>query len=442
MDSRKTAITMFRAAVASVQPQQLLPAYLYSDENGLQILGEYIPWNPEQKIWIVGAGKASAAMARVAEQILGDHLQGGLVITKYAHSLPLKKIECREAGHPVPDLKGVAATRELITLLQQTAPDDLIICLLSGGASALLADLPDGASLADLQQVFSALLASGADISEVNTVRKHLSAMKGGQLPGYAPKAWWFTLMISDVPGDDSAIIGSGPTVPDNRSFGDACEILQRYQLWNSLPVSIRNHLELGYTGQIPDTPKSDDPIFLRVKNQIIGSNKLAVEAAKKYAVSAGLHLMEYPEGFTGNTSAVADSVLTAIRNYQGLLPVCLVTGGESTVVVTGEGKGGRNQHLALTIKVDLERVPLSPGLSITILCAGTDGTDGPTDAAGAIVDLELMKQAGSLDLSAQTFWENQDAYHFFEAAGGLLKTGATQTNVMDLVIVILDAKS
>lgn len=438
---RQAAISIFHTAVAAVQPQRLLHSHLQADENRLQILDESIPWSTKQKIWIVGAGKAAAAMAKVAEQILGDHLHGGLIITKYDHALPLEKIQCREAGHPVPDLQGVEASRELIGLLLQTAPDDIIICLLSGGASALLADLPNGASLADLQQVFSALLASGADIGEVNTIRKHLSAIKGGQLPGFAPKARWFTLMISDVPGDDSAVIGSGPTLPDNRSFADACEIVKHYQLWERLPASVRRHLELGCTGQIPDTPKADDPVFLRVKNQIIGSNRLAVEAAKNYAVSTGLHLMEYPEAFTGDTSAVANAVLTAIRRYQGPLPACLVAGGETTVVVTGKGKGGRNQHLALTIGIELERVPLPPGLNITLLCAGTDGTDGPTDAAGAIVDLELMKKAGSLGLSAQRFWETQDAYHFFEAAGGLLKTGATQTNVMDLVIIILSAK-
>lgn len=441
MDYRPTAISIFKAAVDAVQPQQLLPAHLQAEDNGLLILGEAITWNPKQQLWIIGAGKAAAAMAQVAEQVLGDHLHGGLIVTKYAHALSLQRILCREAGHPVPDQRGVEATRAMLALLQQTAPDDLIIFLLSGGASALLTDLPDGASLADLQQVFSDLLASGADISEVNTVRKHLSAIKGGQLLGYAPKARWFTLMISDVPGDDLSVIGSGPTVPDNRNYQDACGILKQYQLWDRLPGAILRHLELGCNGLIPDTPKADDPIFSRVKNRIIGSNQLAVQSAKQFAALTGLQLMNYPAAFTGDTTAVAGSILAAIHNYNGPLPACLVAGGETTVVVSGKGKGGRSQHLALTICVELSRKPLDAGLNITLLCAGTDGSDGPTDAAGAFVDYTITEQAGLLGLSPYTFWENQDAYHFFQKAGGLFKTGPTQTNVMDLVIVIITAK-
>lgn len=442
MDYRQFAISVFKGAVAAVQPQRLIPAHLRASEAQLEILGETIPWKETGSIWVVGAGKAAAAMAQAVESVVGDHLQGGLILTKYQHALPLQIIQCREAAHPVPDEQGVAATRAMIALLHQVDAEDTVICLLSGGASALWADLPDGASLEDLQQVFSALLNSGADIAEINTVRKHLSSIKGGQLPRFAPQANWFTLMISDVPGDDMAVIGSGPTVPDTRSFEDARNILRHYGIWSQLPDSLRNHLEQGCDGKIPDTPKQGDPIFKRVKNQIVGSNALAIQAAKDMVKAEGWSLIDFPVSLAGNTALAAASLLHSIRSYEGPLPACLIAGGETTVVVTGRGRGGRNQHLALTILSALELDPLPSGWDWTILCAGTDGTDGPTDAAGAIISRDTVRRMSELGLSSQQYLDEQDAYHFFEQTGDLLITGATQTNVMDLVVILLTANS
>ncbi|MBZ5856989.1 glycerate kinase type-2 family protein [Flavihumibacter profundi] len=440
MTTRDKAIQIFKAAVSAVQPEQLIPAHLHYSNNTLQVFNEEFDLTEPRNIYVIGAGKACAAMAKSVEDILGNRITAGIVITKYAHCIPLSTIRCREAEHPVPDEKGLAATAETIELLQQAGVNDIIICLISGGASALWIDIPDGACLADVQMTFRLLLNSGACIDEFNTVRKHISAIKGGQLLRYAPDSNWFSLIISDVPGDNLSVIASGPTVPDTSNFFDVQGILEKYGLADKLPVSVARHIRNGLQGSIPETPKNNDPVFLKVQNKIIGSNHIALDAAAAKAKDLGYAVPLQAGKLDGDAALIAREIIHSCGNYTGHIPACFLYGGETTVAVTRSGKGGRNQHLALSAVCVLasERITIL-NHSITLLAAGTDGTDGPTDAAGAIADADLLVNAGEQGLDPGQYLYNQDAYHFFEAAGGLLKTGATQTNVMDLVVVIVE---
>lgn len=427
------AIAIFNAAVAAVQPAQLIPAQFSQTDSSWVIAGREYIRRPGRQIFVIGAGKASAAMAQAVEGVLGDQVTAGIVVTKYEHSLELKRITCFEAAHPVPDEQGILATQETIRLLQQARPDDLIICLVSGGASALWIDYPPGSGLADMQKTFLALLHSGADIAEINTIRKHLSGIKGGQLVRHAPLCNWISLIISDVPGDDLAVIASGPAFPDSSSFRDAWHIVEKYQLEQKIPDAIARHLKNGLAGLVPETPGEDDEIFNRVQHCIIGNSRMALLAAKDKAVNLGYSVQAVDEQLTGDATLAAQQIIAQAEAYRGPHPACFLYGGESTVEITQPGKGGRNQHLALSALCRLSKP------RITLLAAGTDGTDGPTDAAGAIADAGQLERAAALDLDPQAYLKMQDAYHFFEATGGLLKTGATQTNVMDLVVVLIE---
>ena len=440
MTSRDNVIKIFNAAVASVQPQHLMPAHLFINDGLLHIIDQTFPVSNLPSIYVIGAGKASAAMALATEQVIANFITSGLVVTKYNHALSLQKIRCMEAAHPVPDERGVRGTQAAIELLQQAKENDIIICLISGGASALWADVPEGASLEDVQDTFQSLLNTGANIREMNTVRKHLSAVKGGRLLKHAPAANWFTFIISDVPGDDPAIIASGPTVPDNSTYNEAKNILEKYGLWHQLPLLIVQHIEQGINGSIAETPKQGDLIFNRVHNKIIGSNAIALQAAMEEAKRLGYHVVLVDDKLYGDAGVAGCSIIEIAATYKGNKPACLLWGGETTVTVTGGGKGGRNQHLALTALVEMAQRSIAPQQNkLTVLSAGTDGTDGPTDAAGAIADTHLMKAMETKKLDAQKYLEEHDAYHFFEQVEALLKTGATQTNVMDMVIVLVE---
>jgi hydroxypyruvate reductase len=433
MTEREKAIAIFNAAVSAVQPDQLIPEHLRLVGNTLYISDHQVDLSTGPAIYVIGGGKASAGMARSVELVLGKFLTAGIVVTKHDHRIPLEKIVCLEAGHPVPDMEGVAATKEIIGLVQQAKENDIIICLLSGGASSLLIDLPNGISLLDIQFLFQQLLKSGASIDEVNVVRKHLSEIKGGQLIRLAPKARWYSLIISDVPGDDPQVIASGPTVPDNSCFADVAGILNKYNLHGKIPAAIQQHLDNGLQQIIADTPVAGDPIFRQVHHKIIGSNSIALEAAAAKAIGFGLTLIHPVAAISGDAENVGYRLVNQLEQYSGSLPACFLSGGETTVVVSGNGKGGRNQHLALSALCALK------AQNITILSAGTDGTDGPTDAAGAFADQLVLNAAQALRLDPEAYLRNHDAYHFFEKTGALLKTGATQTNVMDLVIGIIN---
>ncbi len=434
MNAAPIATAIFRQAVAAVQPQHLIPQQIKIQPDGLWIAGRSFQLHKDSRIFVTGAGKAAAAMAQALEACNIPFPVKGLVVTKYDHALPLQHITVAEAGHPVPDDNGVQATRRMMELLDEVKPRDLVIFLLSGGASALLADHPPGSSLEDVQTVFDLLLKSGAGIHEMNTVRKHISAIKGGQLALLIYPATLCSLILSDVVGDDLDVIGSGPTVPDNTTFADTRAVLDKYGLIEKIPLSIQKHLLKGLSGHIPDTPKPGHTGFGHTHNYLIGSNNIALEAAAQYASAQGYHTTLLSSTVSGNAHTLAQALAQQAIRWAGPRPACLLMGGESTVNVTGKGLGGRNQQFALSAGITLEAHP-----HITILSAGTDGTDGPTDAAGAVVNAAIMQQAVALGLNPLAYLENNDAYHFFEQAGGLIKTGPTQTNVMDVMMAIIE---
>jgi len=430
---REHAISIFNAAVHAVQPSQLMQQHVQLRDDILTVCGKTFSLPAGRPVWIFGAGKAAAAMAQALEAILPHVRLQGMVITKYEHALPLQQIHVVEAGHPLPDDNGVRATAQMVAQLQSVQAGDVLLFLLSGGASALLADYPEGASLVQVQQVFELLLKSGADIHEMNVVRKHLSAVKGGQLALLADTNAWCSLILSDVVGDDLSVIGSGPTVPDPSTFSDAVAILDKYNLTTLLPAAIQNHLRQGCAGTIRETPKPGHRRLSAVNNFLIGSNAIALEAAAQKAISFGYATQVLTSTARGQATAIAAELVTAAGSWKGSRPACILMGGESTVTVTGHGLGGRNQHLALAAGL-----LLAAQAGITVLSAGTDGTDGPTDAAGAVADPELMLHAAAQGLDATHHLAQHDAYHFFEKAGGLIKTGPTQTNVMDIMLAII----
>lgn len=430
---REHAISIFNAAVDAVQPSHLMQRHVQLRDDALTVCGKPFSLPAGRPVWIFGAGKAAAAMAQALEPILAHVPVQGIVITKYEHALPLQYIQVTEAGHPLPDENGVQATAQMIAQLKAVQPGDIVLFLLSGGASALLADYPEEASLIQVQQVFELLLKSGADIHEMNVVRKHLSSVKGGQLALLADTDAWCSLILSDVVGDDLSIIGSGPTVPDPSTFSDAVAILDKYHLTAKLPVAIHSHLQHGCAGDIPETPKPGHAGFRHVNNFLVGTNAIALEAAAQKAVSLGYATQVLTSTATGQATSIAAELTGAAQNWKGSRPACILMGGESTVTVSGQGLGGRNQHLVLAAGPLLAAQP-----GITILSAGTDGTDGPTDAAGAVADHELMLNAAAQGLDATHYLAQHDAYHFFEKAGGLIKTGPTQTNVMDIMLAII----
>ncbi|MDF2187312.1 DUF4147 domain-containing protein [Paraflavitalea sp. CAU 1676] len=437
--AREHAVSILAAAIHAVQPANLLPQYLKVGIREKFIDKESL-YNTSGNTYVIGAGKAAAAMALVTEQLLGDHIKEGLVTTKYDHSLATKKIRIIEAAHPVPDQQGVSAVTETIQLLKKVTTNDTVICLISGGASALWCDVPEGITLPEVQRLFDQLIRSGASIAEINTVRKHLSAIKGGQLIRRCNGARVHALIISDVPGDDLSVIASGPTVADHTTFTDACEVLHRYQLWAHLSVAIKQYLEEGRNGQRAETPKPGDPLFKQTSNTIIGSNSMALEAAAAHATAIGYHTEIDPHFVTGNAEEAARQLVQKALAYKGPLPVCLLQGGETTVQVKGKGLGGRNQHFVLAALQAIQgSVDQSRTSKLTILSGGTDGTDGPTDATGAIGDRHTLDRAAEATLNLGTYLADNDAYHFFQRTNSLVITGPTQTNVMDIMMAIIE---
>jgi hydroxypyruvate reductase len=369
----------------------------------------------------------------------GQRLSGGLVVTKYGHidpSLDTGPVEVFEAGHPLPDEAGVRGTRRLAELLASATERDLVLAVISGGGSALLTLPAPELGLSDLQETTDLLLRSGATIGELNAVRKHLSLIKGGGLARLAGGATVLSLVLSDVVGDPLDTIASGPTVPDPSCFADAWAVLARYGLQQAVPERVRAHLEAGVNGRLPDTPKADAALFQRVQTVIVGSNRLAAEAAVEAATRQGLNallLSTFVEGEAREVARVGAALAKELVAHDRPVPrpACLVWGGETTVTVRGEGKGGRNQELALAAAMSLAGLP-----QVMLLALGTDGTDGPTDAAGAVATGETLARAGALGLNAASHLVENDAYPFFDALGDLIRTGPTGTNVNDLLLL------
>ena len=391
-----------------------------------------------RRLIVIGAGKAAPAMAAAVESVLGPRITDGLVVTTAGRFKPLKRIQVLTAGHPIPDAAGRKAAAHLVRLVTGLGMDDMVLFLLSGGASALLPFPSKGIPLRDKQRVTDQLLRSGATIHELNAVRKHLSRLKGGQLAARCRPASVVSLILSDVLGNPLDAIGSGPTAPDPTTFGDAIEVLKKYRLWHGTPPAIKQHLDAGRRGARPETPKPGDPLFRRVQNVVIGDNRTAVAAVAERARTWGLNAFVLTTKLQGEAREAANLFGTLAREVRETgrpvpRPACLIAGGELTVTVTGRGKGGRCQELALAAAKEIA------GLSGTTLAAfGTDGTDGPTDAAGAVVDDTTLLRAVRMGLDPDRFLARSDSYHFFKKLGGLIKTGPTGTNVNDIYLLLV----
>lgn len=437
-DARPIFQRVLRAALAAVEPAAAVRRTLRLEQGALVVDGEVVHLDGIRRALVVGAGKASAPMAAAVEEILrqaGLPVEG-VVTVRYGHAAPTRWVRIREAGHPTPDRSGMEATGGMARLLAGAGEEDLVVCVLSGGGSALLTLPAPGISLADLQTTTDALLRSGATIGEINTIRKHLDQVKGGGLARLAAPARLLTLVLSDVVGNPLDAIASGPTVPDPTTWQDAGRVVDRYALWGTLPASVRDRLRGGRRGTLPDTPGVGDPIFARTHTALVGSSLVACEAARAEAERLGLPAMLLTTFVEGEALEVAKPLAGLLREVHASghplpRPCCLVAGGETTVTVRGPGRGGRNQELALAAAFALQGVP-----DVLLASIGTDGNDGPTDAAGALADGTTLQRAQAAGLDAARHLAENDAYPFFERLGDLVKTGPTNTNVNDLYLL------
>jgi glycerate 2-kinase len=431
-NARLLAENIFFAAVGETDPFRAVQRH--ADElRGLYREGGFT------RLVAVGFGKAAFPMARAVEETLGDLLDAGVIITRYGHaSGALQKFRIFEAGHPVPDANGEQGTREAIRLIEGATERTLVVMLISGGGSALLVFPCEGILLEEKRELTSLLLRAGADIGELNTVRKHLSRVKGGRLAELAFPATVASLILSDVIGNRLDVIASGPTAPDPTTYSDALGVLEKFRLLDRAPPAIVAYLEKGEQGLLAETPKPGSPVFRQVTNTVIASNRMALEAARRTAKEAGLAAEIIAAPVTGEAREagawLARKALIAKRQKRDGTPVCLISGGETTVTVTGSGTGGRSMELALAFAREIEGVA-----GITLLSAGTDGTDGPTDAAGAIVDGMTVTKGREAGADPGDYLRDNDSYHYFTRCGGLFKTGPTGTNVMDLQIVVIE---
>ena len=435
---RADAVRIFEAALDAVDPGRAVLEKVRASERELSIDGLNLPWSSIGGIVVVGGGKAAGPMAEAVEEALGGRVRDGLLNapegTDTGHGL--RRIKLNPASHPIPDEEGVKGVRAMMRMVSGLDASDLVICLVSGGGSALMPLPAEGVSLREIQSVTGLLLKAGANINELNAVRKHLSAFKGGQLARACQPARIVSLILSDVVGDSLDAIASGPTSPDPTTFHDAVGVLKKYGAWDDLGSGARSRLEAGERGEIPDTPKADDPLFGNVRNIVVASNLTASRRAAAEAERLGYRaqlLTTRLEGEARHAGAFVAGLAKgmAVEGLPLRPPAALVMGGETTVRVTGRGTGGRNQELALGAAQKIS------GLSCVIAALGTDGIDGPTDAAGAIVDGETAGRAKGLGLDADAHLEANDSYGFFKALGDHIFTGPTGTNVNDLTILL-----
>jgi len=435
---KSDALVIFKDGLKAADPVQAVHRHFQKKADHLKVDDRIYPLSSFAKIYVVGAGKASAAMAQAVEEVLKDRIASGWINVKYGHSHALDRIKVHEAGHPVPDRKGLQGSLRILKMLESARQDDLVIVLLSGGGSALLPFPAEGLTLRDKQETTRILLDAGADINEINSIRKHLSGIKGGFLARQAFPASVITLVLSDVIGDRLSSIASGPTVPDESTYQDCQRIFSKYGIENRIPPKVLQIIESGIRGERKETIKAGDPVFERVQNVIVGSNYLAIRAACRKAKELGYNSLILSSVIEGETREIAK--MHAALAHEIILtgnplaaPACLISGGETTVKVKGKGLGGRNQEFALAAAVGLDGLK-----NVLILSCGTDGTDGPTDAAGAVADGETLHRAQQQGLDAQRFLEDNDSYHFFQAIDDLIITGPTLTNVMDIRIVLV----
>jgi len=439
---REEAEEIFKASVRRVDPYEATMKFVRLKAGRLNLGSEEtsevtMDLDAFDRVFVVGGGKATAPMAKALEDLMESRIDRGLINVKYGFTEPLSRLEIAEAGHPLPDENGVTGTKKILSLLKGAKERDLVFSLISGGGSALLPSPTGQITLAEKQAVTKSLLECGASIDEINAVRKHISSSKGGQMARAAFPATTVNLMLSDVVGDRMDVIASGPFVPDASTFRDAWEILARYNL--SVPKSVREYLEKGLHGEMPETPKKGDPVFRKVHNFVIGSNILALEAAQRAAETMGygcLILSSMVEGETRDVAKVHAAIAKEIIQTGRPLapPACVISGGETTVTIRGKGLGGRNQEFCLASALELA----GAAERVVVLSGGTDGNDGPTSAAGAVVDPLTVERGSALQLRARDFLNNNDSYHYFEKTGELLVTGPTKTNVMDVRLVLV----
>jgi glycerate 2-kinase len=446
---------IFTRAVDSVNPENLIRKHLEITGNRLTVLSEgedlVIDLREYRRIVVLGAGKAAAKMARAVEDILGDRITEGLISVKYGHTEPLDTIETIEAGHPVPDENSMRAAARTLEIAEGADEHTLILNLISGGGSALLAsplhavieDETVELTLGEMQETTKVLLGSGATIEEMNCIRKHLSRIKGGRLAEQAYPAFQINLLLSDVIGDRLDTIASGLTTHDDTTYNQAAAILKKYDIEQTVPAVVFRILEAGQKGLIPETPKREAVIFTRVKNLIIGNNHVALQAALRMAEDLGYNSIALSSRIIGEAREVAKVFAGIVKEAQrsGIpirRPACILWGGETTVTLRGSGKGGRNQEFALAFMLELKEFDTAEDPGIILLAASTDGNDGPTDAAGAFASVGVLIRAAELSLDPPAYLKNNDSYTFFEKTGFLFKTGPTNTNVCDLQIALV----
>jgi hydroxypyruvate reductase len=440
---RSEAQEIFKSGVEAVDPYAAIKRFVHVEGSKLVLdpgssAQVVLDLDRYERVLIVGGGKATAPMAKAIEDLLGERIQAGIINVKVGFTQPLRFTRIVEAGHPIPDQNGVEGTKAILDLLTEAGDRDLVFSLISGGGSALLPQPIAPITLVEKQEMTRKLLACGATIDEMNALRKHISSSKGGQMARAAHPATVVNLMLSDVVGDKMDVIASGPFVPDRSTFDDVIRIFKKYGL-KDIPEAVRDHLEAGLTKRIPETPKPGDGVFRSVHNIVVGSNILALEAAAERAKGLGyqtLILSSMVEGETREVALVHTAIAKEIlRTARPLAPpACVISGGETTVTIHGSGLGGRNQEFCLAASLDM--AGLEP--RVVILSGGTDGNDGPTDAAGGVVDPLTKRRGADLGATAMDYLQNNDAYHFLEKTGDLLITGPTNTNVMDVRLILV----
>lgn len=445
---------IFKKGVQRVDPKRLILDSLSLEGNFLEIKtndeSKRFDLTKFEKIYVIGFGKASANMAFALEQLLANRISKGLVAVKYGHIAVLEKIELLEAGHPVPDENGLKAAKRIAELATEADSNTLVISLISGGGSALIpfpleteiAGDKVNLTLADKQTVTQILLECGAKITEINCVRKHLSGIKGGRLAELLTPATSINLILSDVVGDRLDTIASGATVPDDTTFSDMQAIINKYDIGEKIPQKVLKILKAGLEGNCDDTPKSNDHVFENCHNFLIGTNYLALLAAKQEAESLGYETSILTSQLTGEAKEVAKVIYAIAKDTKKICdsskPRCLLFGGETTVTIKGKGKGGRNQEMALSFLSEIENDGAAAE-GIHFLAASTDGNDGPTDAAGAYASMDVLNKVAEANLSINEYLRENDSYHFFAQLGYLLKTGPTNTNVCDIQVVFVE---
>ncbi|MGC8895541.1 MAG: glycerate kinase type-2 family protein [Candidatus Bathyarchaeia archaeon] len=436
--ARELALKSLESALNAVDPKQIIKSKVLLKNSTLHVDKYSFDLKKFRNVYVIGGGKASGSMAEALEQVLGRIIRMGLVNVPYGSKHKTDIIKLHEASHPIPDDSGVEGTRRMLEIAENAGENDLIICLISGGGSSLM-PLPRGdITINDKKKITDALLKCGATINEINTVRKNISDFKGGWLAKKAYPATILNLILSDVVGDPLDFIASGPTVPDSTTFSDAIKVLKKYGLWDKIPTSIRKVLLEGEKGKIPETPKANDEAFKKVFNVIIGNNRLASKTAQECLKSEGLNTLLLTATLEGEARHVG-TMLASIAHEVSVSgnpipkPAGIIAGGETTVTIIGKGKGGRNQEIALAAALKMN------GMDGAVLASiSTDGIDGPTDAAGAIVDGKTLTKAAKEGLTPEEYLAENDSYNFFSKLEDLIFTGQTGTNVNDISVIIV----